>query len=387
MTTNDSKRDVKVGLWGTGRQGREHRLPALQALDGVRVVALGDIDIASAGEAAELFSRPGTYGNHSTSAGEFSVYDSFDAMLDAGVHAVVICTPHDAHPDDTVNALKRGVAVLCEKPFATDIEEAKRMLRAAEETGLPLASGYPWPGSVTWPSELAADGRFGRIRRAEISWTRADGIPEMPHFWENLETGGVALDLAGHVATTLVSAVDAAPVRVKATGTNHRGRELYGLDFVAEDTMVAKVVFENGVTATLTVSWATGDGNNVAGDKDGAVDEQFTLELHDVRGRLIRHPFLPQKYFGYDPNPEAFRPVLWEGDALPPSSDGDGTIIGPAPHSYVDLMVDGTNNFIRAVKGLEPLHFPPHRVVQAEQLVHYARQSMHQGGTPIDIPA
>ena len=56
-----------------------------------------------------------------------------DALLaDADVDAVYVATPHSCHADDTIAALAAGKHVLCEKPFALDAEQARRMAAAAQ---------------------------------------------------------------------------------------------------------------------------------------------------------------------------------------------------------------------------------------------------------------
>src|SRR5687767_1263168 len=64
---------------------------------------------------------------------------SLDAALaDAEVDAVSICTPHQLHCEMAIAAAQAGKHVLVEKPMATTVEEATRMIVAAEAHGVTL---------------------------------------------------------------------------------------------------------------------------------------------------------------------------------------------------------------------------------------------------------
>jgi predicted dehydrogenase len=66
----------------------------------------------------------------------------FDALLDAGVDAVVVATPDEAHPGQAIACCARGVPVLVEKPLAASTEAARRVEEAARRTGTPVLCGY-----------------------------------------------------------------------------------------------------------------------------------------------------------------------------------------------------------------------------------------------------
>lgn len=60
-------------------------------------------------------------------------YNSYEALAnDALVDAVYIATPHTLHKENTIMCLKKGIAVLCEKPFAMNIVEVTEMIEVAK---------------------------------------------------------------------------------------------------------------------------------------------------------------------------------------------------------------------------------------------------------------
>lgn len=116
---------IQLGLIGTGMLGRGV-LPDWQSHPKCTVKAVADVNIGAARAAAEKFGVP-------------DVYEDYHEMLaDDTINAIHVCTPHFLHCEHTVDALNAGKHVLCEKPFAIDVESANAMVAAAEQTGLTL---------------------------------------------------------------------------------------------------------------------------------------------------------------------------------------------------------------------------------------------------------
>jgi predicted dehydrogenase len=68
-------------------------------------------------------------------------YDDLDKMLrESGVNAVIVCTPHPQHAQPAILAARAGVHVLVEKPLASSLEDCDRMIAAANESGIKLAT-------------------------------------------------------------------------------------------------------------------------------------------------------------------------------------------------------------------------------------------------------
>ncbi|HEX9827888.1 MAG TPA: Gfo/Idh/MocA family oxidoreductase, partial [Flavobacteriaceae bacterium] len=71
-----------------------------------------------------------------TFASEYNVpkaYSSYEALAnDVQVDAVYIATPHSLHKENTILCLEKGIAVLCEKPFAMNLEQVSEMIAVAK---------------------------------------------------------------------------------------------------------------------------------------------------------------------------------------------------------------------------------------------------------------
>jgi len=59
-------------------------------------------------------------------------------VRDAGVQAVIICTPHPAHAMPTIQAVRAGAHVLVEKPLASSLQDCDAMIAAARKAGVKL---------------------------------------------------------------------------------------------------------------------------------------------------------------------------------------------------------------------------------------------------------
>src|SRR5262245_21954380 len=110
-------RAVRVGVIGCGRQGTLH-LEAYQALPDVDITAICDIDAGRAAEAADRFGA--------------TPFERFDELLASDAFDLVsVVTMPVTHKDIVVAALGAGVHVLCEKPMAMNLGEAREMAAAA----------------------------------------------------------------------------------------------------------------------------------------------------------------------------------------------------------------------------------------------------------------
>lgn len=138
-----------VGILGAGPVTQAIHLPALARLqDILEVRHIMDVDAAVASSvAARVGATAGT---------------SMAALLDdPAVDVVAICSPHQFHADQVIAACRAGKkAVLCEKPFAMNAEEAARISAVSAETGVPIVVGAMHTFDPGW---LAAEQNWGDL--------------------------------------------------------------------------------------------------------------------------------------------------------------------------------------------------------------------------------
>jgi len=111
---------VRVGILGAGQMGRIHG-EVLARDPRVRIAGVADADSERAGRLA-------------VALGARSFQD-LEGLLREGVDLLVVATPNRFHADASRAALERGVAVLCEKPMATSLDDAREVCEAARRPG------------------------------------------------------------------------------------------------------------------------------------------------------------------------------------------------------------------------------------------------------------
>jgi predicted dehydrogenase len=137
-------------------------------------------------------------------------YTDFEEMLDKEKPDLVsIATPPDLHCPMTLAALNRGIHVLCEKPFALNLDEARRMKVAADRANVVAMIDYEFrflPGRA-YAAELLQQNYVGEIRMADFVCHvgRRSSAQDVEWNWWSDEArgGGVLGALGSHVVDTL----------------------------------------------------------------------------------------------------------------------------------------------------------------------------------------
>jgi predicted dehydrogenase len=104
---------------------------------------------------------------------EIRPYTDYREMLRReGLDVLSVCTPDHRHADVVVDACDAGVkGIFCEKPLATSLADADRMIAAVERHGVVMTVDYWtrwWPGSLK-ARELLRTGRIGRLKRIVVT--------------------------------------------------------------------------------------------------------------------------------------------------------------------------------------------------------------------------
>ncbi len=258
-----TERRLRVGLIGCGKIANVHAV-ALQQLAEAEFVACCDQDEARARALAAIFDVP-------------LVYTDADAMLQSGtVDVVHVCTPHPAHERAVVAAAEAGVHVLCEKPVAISLDEADRMIDAADRAQVAFGVIFQrrfWPAARRI-REAIDTGRLGTVTLGECSvriWRPREYFAS--DAWRGkwaTEGGGVLMNQAVHAIDQFLWFMGE-PVEVVGRHATLR----HGAYIDVEDTAVATVVFANGALGVIQAAstFETGFGFRVAvhGDSGAAV--------------------------------------------------------------------------------------------------------------------
>ena len=114
---------INVGVIGTGAIGSLHAENLMRRTLGARVVAVMDIDRERANAVAAACDDARVYA------------DAGDLIADPDVDAILIASTDATHADFAIGCLEAGKPVLCEKPLATSVADAERVLRAELAAG------------------------------------------------------------------------------------------------------------------------------------------------------------------------------------------------------------------------------------------------------------
>lgn len=172
--------------------------------------------------------------------------DAGDIIGDADVDAVVVATPAESHFALASDALKAGKHVLVEKPLTLDVAEADRLIEVAEDKGLILAVGhtYLYNDALSILAQEIDQGALGKIFYFDMHRTNLGIARTDVNAWWNLAPHDVSilLRLRGNQL----------PKDVTARGDDFIQKGI-------EDTVFARLAWEDGVVAHIHVSWLSPD--------------------------------------------------------------------------------------------------------------------------------
>ena len=200
--------ELRMGVIGCGGISRAH-LPAERDIEGMRTVAVCDLDEAAARAAAEEFGVPKVY------------TDWRDLVADDEVDAVAVLLPHHLHRDPTVAAAQAGKHVLCEKPMAITLAECDDMTAAADAAGVVLmvAQILRFRPANRRARQLIRDGAIGEV--CNVLRRRLGRSREFRSPWaSNPEQAGgwVLYGFGAHEVDMILWLTDSAPGTVFAQG-------------------------------------------------------------------------------------------------------------------------------------------------------------------------
>jgi predicted dehydrogenase len=155
---------------------------SVQALPDAELVAVGSRTLEKAKSFAAKFNIPRAYGTYQ------------ELAADPEIDAIYVATPNHLHAEAAILCMEHGRAVLCEKPFAGNVEQAEAMIGCAHSQRVFLMEALwtrflPVMGVV---SEWLEQGRIGELRRLECDFSfRSDAKPDSRLLNPELGGGGL----------------------------------------------------------------------------------------------------------------------------------------------------------------------------------------------------
>jgi predicted dehydrogenase len=237
----------RIGISGTGFGVKAH-LPALLAHPRFEVVALASPTSAKAIAAERKIPH---------------AFASAEEMIEGcELDAITIASPPFTHRDAVLAALDAGLHVMCEKPFALNVEEAEEMVAASRDAGTAcgIAHEFRFVPQRQAIKELIVNGHLNPLREVEIThlttFLREDSTARQRGWWfEREKGGGMANAIFSHLIDGANWAVGRAPHKTygflrTANKTRHDDRG----EFVStvDDGCFALLDYGDGLVARLT---------------------------------------------------------------------------------------------------------------------------------------
>ncbi len=279
------EREIRYGLVGTGMMALEH-IQNLHLTPGAKVTALADPVATSLGWAKARL------GDKAQGVAEFA--NGADLAASGLVDAVIVASPNYTHRSVLEPLFDAGLHILCEKPLATTMADARWIVeRAAQSPGIFwTAMEYRYmPPAVEFVRQVH-DGRIGKLQMLSIREHRfpfLQKVGDWNRFSEN--TGGTMVEKCCHFFDLMRLIVQSEPVRVYCSGAmdvNHVDELYDGRTPDIIDNSYTTVDFANGVRAMLDLSmFAEGAENQ---EEICAVGSTARLECLIPGGDLIFSP-------------------------------------------------------------------------------------------------
>lgn len=179
--------DLRFAVLGCGFWA-QFQIAAWQQVEGVKLVAVYNRTPAKAQAIADRFGVPGIYDD----AGKLLASEKLDF--------VDIITDPQTHPHFVELAAKRGLPVICQKPMANTLTEAKQMVEVCQQAGVPLFihENWRWQHPIRQLHRALQEGGVGRPFRARLSFCNSFPVFDNQPFLAQIERF-ILLDMGSHI--------------------------------------------------------------------------------------------------------------------------------------------------------------------------------------------
>ncbi len=146
----------KILNWGvlsTAKIGYKQVIPAMQRSEFVNVAAVASRDLNRAQKMANDLAIPQAYGSYE------------ELFADPNIDAIYNPLPNHLHVDLTIQAMRAGKHVLCEKPIALNAAQAEQLIAVSKETGKRVEEAFMVCSNPQWlrTAQLVDQGEIGRL--------------------------------------------------------------------------------------------------------------------------------------------------------------------------------------------------------------------------------
>jgi predicted dehydrogenase len=251
---------VRIGMLGTSTVATYAMIAPARVVAGASVVSVGSRDPVRARGYAEAHGIPG-----------WGTYE--DLLADPAIDAIYVGLPNNLHAEWSLRALRAGKGVLCEKPLASNADEAARLVAEARRTGQVFVEAFHWrchPVAARL-QRLVAEGEIGAVRHIEgrFSYPRSNMLAD--DFRLDYGRGGGVLMDAGCYVVNLLRMLLGEPAGLSAVKAALEGPEI-------DVEIDAELAFAGGASGRV-IATNTGDAFDIVTVITG---ERGTATVHNA---------------------------------------------------------------------------------------------------------
>jgi predicted dehydrogenase len=276
-------RDLRFALIGAGFWA-EYQLAAWHELPGARCVAVCDIQRS---KAERLAIRFGIASAHE---------DIRELLAPQSLDFIDIATDVDSHAPLAMQAMEQGVAVICQKPLAATLQQARTLCRAAEAASVPLLvhENWRWQAPIRRMKAILDSGELGTLVRARIDFANSFSVFDNQPFLKTLERF-ILSDVGTHILDVSRFLFG------EATDLYCQTRRMRA-DIAGEDVATVIMRKQNGLTVTCNMSYASRWEYDrfpqtmiaVEGTRAGvSLGPDYEVNLFTAHGKQVEHVAIP----------------------------------------------------------------------------------------------
>lgn len=232
---------MKIGIMSFAHHHAEWYIQNLRDLEDVEIAGVADDDSLRAQRFAELYGVPYAPG--------------YEALLDGRPDGVIVASENSRHRPLVDMAAAAGVHVLCEKPLATTLADARAVVDACDRAGVLLMTAFPMRFSAPLlavkqqleSGELGEVYAFNGVNQGELPTAHRDWFVD-----KELAGGGAIIDHTVHLVDIMRWYLGSEVEEVYAQSN----RIIYGDQVDVETGALEMLRFQNGVFATIDASWS-----------------------------------------------------------------------------------------------------------------------------------
>ena len=229
---------TKIGIMSFAHMHAYSYASSLNRLPGVELAALWDDDVKRGKSMAKEFNAP--------------FVKEMDKFLASGLNGVIVTSENEKHRAMVEAAAANGLWILCEKPLAPNVKDAKAMVKACDKAGVGLGTAFPcrYALPVMAAKDLLDSGAYG-----EIYSVACTNHGQSPGGWfadEALSGGGATMDHTVHVADLLRWMLGKEFTQVYC----ELGNQLHKKTLKTDDLGSLHLEMEGGVQVSHIASWS-----------------------------------------------------------------------------------------------------------------------------------